>query len=734
MDPEVERILVEELHHLDGDEEDDLFCLGDVTAANPSVEQEPKADPSFQDTTIIDNGMDPENVEDSAVDHVSLSKKKDDNIDDLRAFLERVLPQATVLGLVLALAGAMQVAEWKQLFHLHLEVTMGEEQQRVSIPGTALLFFLAVASFLIPVQHFKQQPQNKQDLDIQNNNGCTRPLTQTLAEEEIQSSRSSNDIDIVLEEEWEKQQHDCRCQLAKVLGSIGAPILSPNGQVVTTTLQETSNHDQIPSPSSSTATCTHDAMINDEKKEPTFKKDKWHPTLVQTAKAHTRLIHTMDTTMEILKVGAALHLGATERTAERVERALLGRQTTRLQNSNNGIPRNDKTSSTTMPVSFPTIRNLLMDAMFHQVESLLMVNNNYNNKEGIINISKEDVLGEVPPVITLTWLRESRQQLAGLLSHVLEELCSAPTQNEYNSTAGNNLLLLLQSKRTAKELQVHLLHTLDLDESQGVVATETAPESSSLSAPLKERLVKLRAHYQKVFVALWAMEDSATTSTEQQDGAIMSLETKDWWARMNEINDEISVVLECIDHDFFLEEEEPASEELADQEGGMAIPTKGAQSYTVDTGATANIQLKSVAAAAKPTKTSVFSGKGAKQPEQTRQKKASVGSKNSDTQSSPAVLQADPVAQHFLLSELRTRLQTLALPEEEHEVNLDVNDQNETSSLSQRSQSSQTKTTAIPLFGGAAGSLLVGDLKNAVKLLGNEVEDDSLSVGGDEGN
>jgi hypothetical protein len=622
----------------------------------------------------------------------------------------------------------LMVAEYLNLVHLQIQVTLfvGPTTTTTTttttriIPilssgTTIVLLCLALAYyFLIRQQQAKQQPYQVPSIE--------ETLPQGFYHEQVLPNTGNTDTNtdaFIPHEEWGKkqqQQHECRCQVSRVLGSIGAPLLRPSQ--VQTRLHY-SQHDDT-----------------------TTGGGTWNPRYADVihlfAMAHAKLLHTMDIAMDILKMSTAMQLGATTATAERVERALFARE---RQRQRRAVVTEEPTTLATPPVvSFPTIRTMVQEAMIHQVESLLLLLAIPIEAGGaettLENVTPTDVLGKVPSIITLTWLRESRQQVAGLLTFVMEEVISV--QRPVVVSMDN----LTQATQIAEEVHLHLRHALGLGESptnsnvdnKGEGRASQKEATNNDCSALKARLETIRTQYCRLYIALWAMEDTITGASEDQKVANAnsdsSLEMKDSWRRVTSLNDEICASLQEIDRHVFQEVDTTISDENEDplDIADVSASNRGIQGYTVETmDQTIDVHR---GLATKPTKTAIFSGKGAVQPHPRRPRKASEPSTTSAPLSSVTMPQNDPVAQHYLLSELRTRLQMLALPEEEHEVNDDPQDDD---TPKERPRSFTKKTVAIPLFGGAMGSMLVGELNNAVKLLGGQSHgDDDLSTGEEE--
>ena len=253
---------------------------------------------------------------------------------------------------------------------------------------------------------------------------------------------------------------------------------------------------------------------------------------------------------------------------------------------------------------------------------------------------------------------------------------------------------------------------------QGRTDEEVGAKGNALPK-LQEGVSETKLQLQQLYVALGAMDDALKRSGTTRNS---STDINEWWSRINQLSNRVQDSLNRIDQEHFQTLDEDIGGDDNDENDTVQVSSKhsqGEHSYTMEAN-TEKEQEKLTAP--KLTKTSVFSGKGAlKQPKLKPSHISEQGQRSSPGvhRSSTELPQGDPLAQHFLLSELRTRLQTLSLPEEEHEV-VDLEEDYEMvkSAPAPVARTHVEKTTAMPSFGG----LLVGELSNAVKLLSSQNE------------
>ena len=516
--------------------------------------------------------------------------------------------------------------------------------------------------------------------------------------------------------------HACRLEMSRLLGSIGAPFLSEDHAAGKGQLQKIGQSQQ--------SALIHTTTRNMEETTASSNTPTFSPSLLfKVARANVQLIQTYDDAMETMKMGTALHLGATTKSAERVERALFGRRR-REQQKKGALQQNVSDESPTVdiyPVSFGTLRGSVSRAMIAQAQTLesiiAVLNDSCQGERDNDNDSMSPFLsfhplaGGVPPVVTLTWLRSSRQQLSECLSYVLEALA---TFDRPITDRENTQDILVNSVLTVEELQQYLQSSLGI-ENEGTqrVQQEQSSEKGNRTASkqIQERVIQTQLQLQQLYVALGAMNDTSKISYSSN-----KVDTIEWWDRVNQLSQKVQNTMQMLDQEHF----QPIDGDVGGDDEDTEEPSSSKQvtreqSYTMEANAEKAQQ--------KPTpqiltKTSVFSGKGAKKPPKPRPRNVSEQGpffSDSTQMSTTALPQSDPVAQHFLLSELRTRLQTLSLPEEEHEVE-DFEDDYEMvkSAPAPAAKAFVEKTTAMPSFGG----LLVGELSNAVKLLGNQNKSD----------
>lgn len=471
-----------------------------------------------------------------------------------------------------------------------------------------------------------------------------------------------------------REERACRLELCELLGCIGAPFLEAKDKPAQ--ISPCGSQQGAPSEIFNATTPPSDRFS----------------LILELARANIDLLLIFDTVFEIIQVGTALHLGANTKTAERVERALLGRRERLYQQQQ----RKDDASTNNFPVSFSTMRTLVSQAMIFQAQALESMLSLFDS-EG----SSFSLLDEEPPVVTLSWLRSSRQHVAETLAFVLGEL----TNNVYWNAEFDIAAKVSKDIEKLQELQLHLKASIGC---QDVSDHERSLKIQPVDH-LQRRVKEVQSQLQQLYVALGAMEDASRCQTD----------TREWWSRVNGLSQEVQDSLNALDREHFRVQEDDTNSVDGDEEISVQSSKLPRQekSYTLEINETGQ---QHVPATKTLTKTSVFSGQGALQPPKVKTKpNAPCECEAPGSGCQHGTPQSDPLAQYNLLTELRTRLQTLSLPEEEHQDN-NLEDYEIVKSPKAPSLCYAEKTVAIPRLGG----LLVSELNNAVKLLGRDSESD----------
>lgn len=461
------------------------------------------------------------------------------------------------------------------------------------------------------------------------------------------------------------------------------------------------------------------------------------------AHAHSTLIQTLDRAVGIIKLGTTLQLGATEHAAERIERALFGTSEHRHSHVENDGFAELRTSA---GVSFATLRGLVMQVMDSQAKLLfdaaLLLKHcpdrvTSKGKMRIRYVSSLAIFGRLPKVVTLTRLRSSQQEISELLSHVLHKGVIAMGAGGQQSVGGK---LLQNSIARAYELQQYLQSSLGTSTIDKVSASdETISISTDIrqsSSALGQRLIQTKSQLQNFYVALLALQTEASRLSlsynhnrdDDEDQTRLTNDTtataiptasslKECWDGVKQCSHTLYHSMQNMDQVF--SQKWHGSNSLNETAESFAQNGKTPKRAWTDVSHTVENEPHGgnefTRDVLKSNKTSVFSGHGSLDPPTTTASSHGTAATEDNAQkaSTTALPQPDPLAQHFLVSELQRLLQTLSLPEEKHET-ADTKDCGGGHGGNNQHSAAVGKTTAVR---GATDSMFV-ELNSALKLLG----------------
>ena len=608
----------------------------------------------------------------------------------------------------------LAAAERNQVFAFRLELSFGGKNTMV-LPGSALgvltLAFLFNRQDLIP---FSSKEQSNDMVNNDNNIAI------------MATRRDSASA---------QQRLQCRLELSKFLGKVGAPLL-----------QEKDNGARIPS-DQETRNITKQNECGPSF-QTTMSNSVYIAQLIEFAKAHAELLQILGIAIESIKGGTAFQLGASHTMAERVERAIHGRLA--LQSSDSG-----SNSLADIPVSFRRTRALVSQIMLEQVVSLesilehvVSARDQKDNKE---NTDEEEFVGqepnngtqalslfdEIPQVISLGWLRSYREQIVDLLHEALDLLSAENSLLPAEAPIDERGLdeLIQSSIHRAKEMRQHLLSSLQwetLDQTKipqrstnQVKKSGQVTNWATLGNDLTPCLLKTRQNLHSLYMALWAMEDAA-----KQDGvnnsAIDGKTLEDWWSRVSDLSEACNTSLCHIQERFVNTDDQCDDDGNGNGSNLNQSPTKVPNGKVVSELVDEPSQIEQPnylkPTTSRSSKTAVFSGKGAlAAPTSKSKKKERMENSSNISALSASVVNPNPMAQHMVLGELQKRLKALSLPEEEHGTE-DITEEEENDTRRRE------KTTSVPSFGSMQGSILVGELKKTISEFGSSSIGDNDDV------
>jgi hypothetical protein len=514
-----------------------------------------------------------------------------------------------------------------------------------------------------------------------------------------ESQEKSTKIVVDTEELWaddlaqkKKQVHDCRKEVSRLLGLVGAPPLE----------WEDLETD-----------CTDLANIT----------DAGTISVVKFLEAHVQFLLTVDEAFHWIQVSASLHLGLGPRSqcVERVERASIAREFRNRRRQSIGAtlildgvddsalePQRGVSKSV---LSLSLVRKHLAKAIVDQSNSLIQVWKAIRNAAetaGSPGVFPRVDLLDMPDVIDLTWIKGARQQLAALLSHLVDHFCSLDV-----------LLVLALSQQlgprsrldesmwNARNAREHLLCNLLLGKKRNAKPLPKPNDKLMLS------LVQYREQLDALSGALWSCQQYVNIPLAEND---YQLEAKsEWWSQVKQLGATCRALENEIGQTFFPttspeDDEDGVQDESESMEGNQGrIPKEsGSYEHGPDGRESRPAEKKEDD---KPTKTMVFKGQGAVvefPPKGSVRRNGGNGGGDEEALSLP---QRDAVSEQMLVKELQNRITTFRPPEDDEEE--------EESEAEKAAKAARAPTN--PLFLGASGSLL-SELKLSMPSTGGSEE------------
>lgn len=515
---------------------------------------------------------------------------------------------------------------------------------------------------------------------------------------------------------WKKRRtSDCRREVSRLLGLIGAPPLQwkPYQEQA---MQEDCDLD-----------VASEGMI----------------LVVRFLEAHVQLILTIDEAFRWLQISSSLHLGLGPRSqcVERVERASIARQFRNQRRQSNGAsllvegvneellePLRNVPKSV---LSLASVRQHLATTMVEQSDSLMQV---WDCMHGEVDGMATAVLDlgdtlDVPDVIDLGWIKSSRQHLAKLLSHSVDQYCtgrvlaalsaSSSSLSEMEDDPTSPQCQLESSLANARNAREHLLNTLLL----GKTRTATPMPTESPNDPLLLSLLQYRDHLNALSGAIWSCQQyTKSSSISQEKGRL------EWWEQIQELSETCRAMENDIGRRFFPAKHTRENDDEHDTEADQKEGTEGGEVKLSDLvperyehGEDPQVKSAQVQNVyTQSTKIQIFKGHGVmKEPSVGSKKKSSDGSNNETSVPLPP---RDSISEQLMVMELQRRISKLRPTEDD-----DEEEEKDGGSDTEMKTAKERRAPAAPLFLGASGALL-SELKLSIPS-SSQQQEEQLSIG-----
>jgi hypothetical protein len=478
-------------------------------------------------------------------------------------------------------------------------------------------------------------------------------------EKEIDTdNKVSTDID-----NNKNRYHDCRIELARLVGLVGAPPMEFQ------TLQPDLMHQEI--------------VVSDNAVS----------SLITMAQAHVQLLLTLDQVFHWIQVSASLHLGLGPQSqcVERVERSALAKEYRDQQAKRRQQEPQFQVSKSIL--SLASVRKIVAQIMIDQAASLTFVLEHGTAASRVTDIefggavlSTATTTLEMPEVISLTWIKSSRSAIAALLSHTLHRLCTIPCL-QVLSNASDPRSKVDESTWNVRQAKEHLVSMLLLDN----ITPKTIQEPID---PIVKPLLQYREQLDALQAAIWACQQCNDSGGESQDA-----DRLEWWSRVRSLSTTFQAIEQEIQDKFFHvddDDDECLIEKNGDEEPTSEVPLPESGRYETKLPAAESNIIAGVVGdkkdKAKQNKTMVFRGEGVKYD---RPRKPKQGSSKSNGNVDPMMLKPrDTVTERQLAMELLKRVKALAPEEEEEPIE------------EEDASAKAAREPVVPFFLGASGSLL----------------------------
>jgi hypothetical protein len=496
-------------------------------------------------------------------------------------------------------------------------------------------------------------------------------------------------------EKKRKFYHECRMQVAHLIGLVGAPPLPWRELDPTLRIIQLDHHQ--------TSFMITEAAVD---------------AIRDFCQAHVQLLLTVDRAYHFLQISASLHmgLGPQSQCVERVERATISKEYREKKNSldlRQGVAKSI--------LSLSSVRTHVAQIMVEQSESLASV----MRATGIL-VEKEESMGEVPvpagnksyrgleqsveipDIVTLSWIKAARQQLAAMLSHVLDrQVCTIPYLEVVSNQESH---LIEESMWNARQAMAHLQSTLLLDTTNTASSIEVEQPRDPLIGPL----LQIRDQLDALQGALWACHQSNDKNGEGDE--VKNAEKKQWWSQVRNLSAVVRAMEQEIDESFFpntIITDDYSENEGEDSETKSPPPNQNSSESDryEHLNPTETLSQDKTKTQEKTTKTIVFSGSGAVAHKPRKPRQGSNSKSTGVESAAAAAMHRDTVVEQLMVRELQNRIKTLCSPEEEESGSLALVE----FKLEQHKVDSKKdpRQPAMPLFLGASGSLL-SELKQSM--------------------
>jgi hypothetical protein len=475
-----------------------------------------------------------------------------------------------------------------------------------------------------------------------------------------------------------KTLSDCRKEVSRILGLIGAPPLQWTSATTDTLDLELKE---------SSAKITDGALI----------------AVIKFVEAHSQFLLTIDQAYIFLRTSSSIHLGLGPHSqcVERVERAAIAREyrTKRRRSSSAGTLINQGVNAKLEPqlganksvLALVSVRQNLARSIVNQSESLQGILKGLE-QFGSLEFSMRFIEAlELPDIIDLAWIKSARQLLAESLSICTESLCTIGVLEALSlSDEQDNRLRLEDSMCNTRNAREHLLCTLLLGNIP--IATPLAEPNDKLF----RTLLNYKIHLDALGVALWSCQQyhKASEDDEEQINA-----RNEWWSQIKQMGETCRAFENQISQNFFHGDDDDSSVYEQESVTNHDVPEESGDYEHGN--ASSKVSMSATTTNEKTTKTIVFSGKGSVDD---RPKKTEKNGTNHNGYSNASALPyRDTVSEVAMVSELQNRIKTLCPPELEDEE----------SESEEEKAAKAARQPAAPLFLGASGSLL-SELKQSI--------------------
>ena len=403
-------------------------------------------------------------------------------------------------------------------------------------------------------------------------------------------------------------------------------------------------------------------------------------TILKFTKSHVQFLLTIDQVYDWLSHCTSIHLGLGPQSqcVERVERSMAAKQ------QNMKLVPQSHTRKCILCLS--TVRLNVAKSLVAQLESLLSIWKALRPSDEDSHADYDPL--EIPAIITLSWIKDARHEIAILLSQILQSTVNT-SQVGY----------LDESSSLAETSMRHLRAQLLLDDKTDATnhSFQKLPRDDK---GLTNLLLQYQKHLEALQAAVWGcrhMESSSslevTASTSDSNDGNFS-QRQEWWVRIQNLNCSLQAIQDEIEQQYFLSEIEVERDHKEDMSSGTGQqPMVEVDRYEHDEVPTASGGSSWSKPQRESTKTVVFTGQGEKAEQAHRAKAPSLKQPGTKGPS------AHPPARSFLseqqlAKELQERVRALVIEEEGDPEEM----------VPQNTKSAKEHPSS--LFLGASGSLL----------------------------